>query len=67
MKQSSVVVQEGQIVHSGDLLGQIGNSGNTAGPHLHMAVTTSSGNDKIVPLPMVFNGRYLNRGDIFDN
>jgi len=67
MKQGSVVVQEGQPVKNGDLLGQIGNSGNSSGPHLHLAATRTEGRDNVVPLPMVFNDRYLNRGDSYEN
>jgi len=67
MKQGSVVVHEGQIVHNGDLLGEIGNSGNSSGPHLHMVATRTEGRDTIVPLPMVFGGRYLIKGDMIEN
>ena len=36
--QGSVVVQKGQTVASGDLLGLVGNSGNSEVPHLHFQV-----------------------------
>ena len=35
MRNDSVKVREGQHVKAGDPLGEIGNSGNTTGPHLH--------------------------------
>ena len=37
-KQNSIVVEEGQRVKTGDLLGQCGNSGNSSEPHLHLSL-----------------------------
>lgn len=38
LKRNTVSVRVGQRVHRGQLLGQLGNSGNTNGPHLHFSV-----------------------------
>lgn len=38
MKQGSIVVKKGQAVQAGDVLGQIGFSGQTEFPHLHLSV-----------------------------
>lgn len=38
MKQDTITVQTGQIVSTGQVLGQIGLSGNTEFPHLHLSV-----------------------------
>lgn len=38
MKQGSIVVHEGQRVTAGAVLGQVGLSGNTEFPHLHLTV-----------------------------
>ena len=36
LKQGSVAVTAGMKVNTGDVLGQVGNSGNTSQPHLHI-------------------------------
>jgi MYXO-CTERM domain-containing protein len=38
LKQWSIAVAEGDTVACGDLLGQMGSSGNSTGPHLHFEV-----------------------------
>lgn len=38
MKQNSIAVQKGQIVSAGDTLGQVGLSGKTQFPHLHISL-----------------------------
>lgn len=38
LKDGSIVVEEGQDVRQGELLGQCGNSGNTTEPHLHLSL-----------------------------
>jgi murein DD-endopeptidase MepM/ murein hydrolase activator NlpD len=38
LKKGSVCVRPGDIVHSGDLLGKVGNSGSSLQPHLHFQV-----------------------------
>ncbi|WP_234998584.1 M23 family metallopeptidase [Salirhabdus sp. Marseille-P4669] len=41
MKQGSVKVEEGDQVNAGDLLGLVGNSGNSSEPHIHYHVADS--------------------------
>lgn len=36
LRPGTVRVSEGQCVHTGQLLGEVGNSGNTTEPHLHL-------------------------------
>ncbi len=43
LKAGSVVVEEGEVVTSGTLIGRVGNSGNSEAPHLHLQVQDVSG------------------------
>jgi hypothetical protein len=61
-KQSSIVVDSADGIKTGDLLGQVGNSGNTSEPHLHIhAVKDSAG------IPIRFNNRFLVRNSLVWN
>ncbi len=48
MKSQSAAVEEGQTVVKGDLLGQVGSSGCSTAPHLHLELR-SPGNEVIDP------------------
>lgn len=61
-QQGSVAVDVGDVVAAGALLGQVGNSGNTTEPHLHIhAVDLSTG----LGVPISFDGRYPVRNGLF--
>jgi hypothetical protein len=62
----SIMVVAGQRVRSGDLIGRVGNSGNTTEPHLHIHAERGlyPGHFSGQPgVPMRFGGRFLVRND----
>src|SRR6056297_1131994 len=67
MRQSSVTVASGDPVGVGDLLGQVGNSGASTEPHLHIHAQRPAalGAPPISgePLALRIEGRFLVRGD----
>lgn len=71
LKQYSVEVSKGDSVQTGQLLGRIGNSGNTSEPHLHIHAQKDSGGETLLasdPLPIIFrNSGFLTRNDIVRN
>lgn len=67
-KQNSVQVKVGATVLAGDEIGQMGDSGNTSGPHLHIAAFKKDPQtQEAINVPITFNGRYFYRGDSFEN
>lgn len=48
MKKGSLVVKEDIPVKTGDLIGQVGNSGNTSEPHLHIHARQGGTPDKLI-------------------
>ena len=68
LKNGSIVVEAGQEVEEGLVLGQIGNSGNSSQPHLHIHAETGGPTGKILEgegVPIRFNGRFLVRNSLF--
>ena len=55
LQQGSVTVRAGQRVRRGQLLGRLGNSGNTNGAHLHFNVLNGPRIEKAEGLPYVFD------------
>lgn len=67
LRQESVVVERGQVVEEGALLGEVGNSGNTSEPHLHVNAQRGVGEETVLdaePVPATFGGRWLVRNDL---
>jgi hypothetical protein len=66
LMKDSICVNVGEHVHKGQLLGRVGNSGNSTEPHLHIHAEerTYPGKFSENPgVPIKFNGRYLVRND----
>jgi hypothetical protein len=55
LKPNSVAVTPGQQVRRGQVLGRLGNSGNTNGPHLHFHVSDAASFENSEGLPFVID------------
>lgn len=65
-KSGTFKVSKGSIVEIGDEIGQVGNSGYSDGPHLHIhGFVLSKDKENIVGIPIMFDGEYLTKGSIF--
>lgn len=65
-KRGSITVEAGQRVSEGQLLGRVGNSGNTDEPHLHIHAERPSDRANPLdaePVAMRFEGNFLARND----
>jgi hypothetical protein len=65
MVPGSVRVRKGQEVRRGQVIGLLGNSGNTSTPHLHFQVSDRPGFAPVDSLPFVFS-RFAFLGQITD-
>ena len=69
-KKGSIAVKKGDIVTTNSFLGQIGNTGNTSEPHLHIHAETGGDPNTILngkAVPFTINEQYLVRGNIIKN
>ena len=64
MKFGSARVSTGDIVKVGQQLGQVGNSGFSQEPHLHLQAAAYNADDKLAGIPMRFAGRTYSRNDV---
>jgi hypothetical protein len=67
LRQGTVQVEQGQSVSKGALLGEVGNSGNSSEPHLHIHAQRPSLSDAPAagePLALRIDGRYPVRNDV---
>jgi hypothetical protein len=66
LQHDSVTVEPGATVETGQLLGRVGNSGNTTEPHLHLhAVESGSSVFEGDAVPILFEEGFLTRNAIF--
>jgi len=66
LQQGSVRVQAGMPIDVGEVLGRVGNSGNSFEPHLHISAQRRAPGQALLggePVPMLFGGRQLKRND----
>lgn len=66
LKQGSLKVKNGESVSKGQALAQVGNSGNTSEPHLHIHSVLNHTGDFLFTgqgVPMTFKNRFLVRND----
>jgi hypothetical protein len=67
LKRQSLTVRPGDSVSTGMRLGEIGNSGNSWEPHLHISAQDTVGASTLLdaaPRPLTFNGRFPVRNDV---
>lgn len=63
IKKSSFKVKEGQIVRETDIIAEVGNSGNSTEPHMHITAYHQDKEGNLMPLPLLFNGKYYLKND----
>ncbi|MEI2820267.1 MAG: M23 family metallopeptidase [Marmoricola sp.] len=54
--QTSTLVNVGDVVHGGEHIGEMGSTGNTTGPHLHLEVRPGGGNPIDPFTALVYHG-----------
>lgn len=67
LKKGSIKVNVGDIVTVDTVIGQVGNTGNTSEPHLHMHLERGGKPDTILNgegVPFCINGNFMARGNI---
>ena len=68
LRKHSVRVTVGDVVAAGDPLGEVGNSGNTSEPHLHIHAERGGEPGVILDgssVPITIEGRFLVRNSVF--
>ena len=61
IEKNSFKVKQGEIVREGDIIGKVGNSGNTQGPHIHFQVQLGIDTDNAQGVPITFKNAYYNK------
>lgn len=68
LREGTLRVRQGDVVAVGQLIGEVGNSGNTSEPHLHIhaerLIERPDGGVERVGVPIRFDGKFLARNTI---
>ncbi len=59
LRPGSLRVKQGDRVREGQLLGKVGNAGNSVGPHLHFHICNGPGPNSCDPVPHVYRSYWL--------
>ena len=54
-RKYSLLVEPGDIVRTGDVIGKVGNSGRSTGPHIHYEVLKNG--TQVNPHPYIYRAR----------
>jgi murein DD-endopeptidase MepM/ murein hydrolase activator NlpD len=57
---SRLNVAAGQMVHKGDIIGYVGTTGRSTGPHLHYEVRIAG--EAVNPMPYLQSGQFQHAG-----
>lgn len=67
LRSGSITLEKGDRLNKGQPLGQVGNSGNTSEPHLHIEAQKAGTGNSVLEgegVPMIFNNRFLVRNSL---
>lgn len=64
LEQNTIRVEIGQIVRAGEILGKVGNSGNTEGPHIHFQVQKGPDFNQSAGIKITFKDAYRDKKKI---
>lgn len=70
MKQGTILPLTGSRVKTGEMVGQVGNSGNTSEPHLHIHARRGGNLDDGLAgtgIPIMYDGVFFSRNDLLSN
>ena len=67
LQRNSVSVRPGASVRDGDVVGRVGNSGNTSEPHLHIHAVRGGTGAGDTPVPILLDGTFAVRNTILDD
>lgn len=64
LQRGSVAVRQGAAVATGDVVGRVGNSGNTTEPHLHVHAMRDGGDGREIGVPILLDGTFAVRNTV---